>query len=92
MIRAAYTDKDLIIDILTQSFKNNKSVNYVVKQDKNRLKRIRVLMEYSFNLCWEFGEIYLTEDRNGVALILFPYLKKTTVKSIGWDLKLAVLE
>lgn len=38
MIKAVYTDKALIVDILTKSFDTNQSVNYIVKQDENRLK------------------------------------------------------
>ena len=35
MIKAAKSDKHLIVDILTKSFDDNKSVNYIIKQDKN---------------------------------------------------------
>jgi ribosomal protein S18 acetylase RimI-like enzyme len=90
MIQAAYKDKPLILDILTKSFDSNKSVNYVVKQDKKREKRIRKLMDYSFELCWESGEIYLTPDKKAVALILLPHNKKTSLKSIFQDLNLAI--
>ena len=41
MIKAAYSDKNLIVGILTDSFETNQSVNYIVKQDKERVKRIR---------------------------------------------------
>jgi hypothetical protein len=60
MIQAAYKDKYLVVDILTKAFDSNKSVNYVVKQDRKREKRIRKLMDYSFELCWESGEVYLS--------------------------------
>jgi hypothetical protein len=90
MIRATYRDKPLVLDILTKSFDTNKSVNYVVRQDKKRDKRIRVLMEYSFESCWEFGEIYLTDNRNGAALILYPHKKRATMHSIIWDVRLAL--
>jgi hypothetical protein len=66
MIQAKYSDKTLVVDILTQAFESNKSVNYVVKQDKKRQSRIRILMEYSFEVCWEFGEIYLADDKKRV--------------------------
>ena len=69
MIQAAYKDKYLIIDILTRSFDTNKSVNYVVKQDKKRESRIRKIMDYSFEACWASGEIFLTSDKKGVVLI-----------------------
>lgn len=89
MIKADYKDKTLIVDILTKVFDDNNSVNYVVKQDSKREKRIRKLMEYSFDICYLFGNVYLSEDRNACALTLFPDKQKTTLKSILLDLKLA---
>lgn len=88
MIRADYKDKELILDILTSSFDDNKSVNYIIKQDRKRVKRIRNLMDYSFELCYMFGHVFLSDDRTGCALIILPDKKKTTLKSILLDIKL----
>ena len=90
MRRADYSDKNLIVNILAKSFDNNKSVNYIVKQDKKRAVRMRELMEYSFDVCYLFGDIFLTDDRKGCALIVMPDKKKTTFKSIMLDAKLAL--
>lgn len=88
MRKAEYSDKNLIVDILTDSFETNQSINYIVKQDKKRLKRIRSLMDYSFEICYSFGEVFLSEDKSACALILFPDKKKTTLKSILLDIQL----
>lgn len=88
MIRADYKDKQLIIDILTKSFEDNKSVNYIIKQDSKRIDRIRNLMDYSFEVCYMFGDVFLSDDRTGCALIVKPEKKKTTLKSILLDIKL----
>lgn len=90
MIKAYYADKTIVLDILSESFDLNKSVNYVAKQDKDRLKRIRNLMDYSFEMCYLFGDIYLSEDKTGCLLVLYPDKKKTTLKTILLDLKLAI--
>ncbi|HYF66715.1 MAG TPA: GNAT family N-acetyltransferase [Ohtaekwangia sp.] len=89
MRRAEQKDKRLVVDILSKSFDKNKSVNYVVKQDANRQDRIRSLMEYSFNTCLSFGEIWISDDNMACALLLFPETKKTTLRSILWDVNLA---
>lgn len=89
MIKANYNHKSLIVDILSKSFDENKSVNYVIKQDRNRKERIRRLMEYSFEICFLFGEIYLNEDKSGCALVLYPEKKRTTLKTLLLDVKLA---
>ena len=61
MIQAQHADKALVIDILCKSFDQNKSVNYIVKQDSRRKQRIRILMNYSFEVCYRFGNVYLSE-------------------------------
>ena len=88
MIKATYQDKDRVVDILAESFNDNQSVNYIVKQDKKRNQRIRKLMAYSFDICYLYGEVYLTNDKSGCALILLPDKKKNNLKSILPDIKL----
>ena len=45
-------------------------------------------MAYSFEVCYRFGEVYLTEDKKACALILFPH-KKRSLSAILLDLDLA---
>lgn len=47
-------------------------------------------MDYSFELCHDSGEIYLTPDEKGVALIFLPYKKKTSLKSVWRDIVIAL--
>ena len=86
MIKACYSDKAFITRILVDSFYENSSVNFIIKQDGKKMKRIKGLMNYSFDLCFHFGEIFYSEDRKGCALILFPD-KKKLLKSTLLDLK-----
>ena len=88
MIRAEYNDRSRVVDILTTSFDDNKSVNYIIKQDNKRVNRIKKLIEYSFDMCYYFGDVFLTDDKKGCALILLPDKKKTNLKSILLDIKL----
>lgn len=90
MIEATYADKNTVVDILARSFEDNKSVNYIVKQDAHRKQRICLLMAYSFDVCHSFGRVVLSEDGQACALVLFPDKKKTTLHSILWDIKLVV--
>ena len=90
MIRASKEDKKRVIDILASSFDDNKSVNYIIKQDPKRVQRISALMAYSFDICQAFGDVFLSDDKNGCALILLPDKKKTTFRSISLDVKLAI--
>ncbi|MCH5720406.1 hypothetical protein [Niabella hibiscisoli] len=72
MQKATRNDKALIVDILTKAFSDNKSVNYIIKQDQRRAERIRELCHYSFEICLRFGEIFISEDGVACALTLFP--------------------
>ncbi len=90
MIRAEYKDRNRIINILAKSFDDNKSVNYIIKQDKKRVERMKKLMEYSFEVCYLFGDVFLTDDKKGCALILLPDKKRITLRSILLDVKLVI--
>jgi ribosomal protein S18 acetylase RimI-like enzyme len=87
MDKANYNDKSRVVDILTQSFKDNTSVNYIIKQDKNRLQRIEELMNYSFKLSNKFGKTYVSNDNKACAIIIYPDKKRTTLKSMLWDIQ-----
>jgi len=90
MIKANISDKQLIVDILADSFQENQSVNFIIKQDKRKATRIRALMDYSFEICSLFGEVYLSDNKKGCALIIYPDKKRTTLRSIYLDLKLTI--
>lgn len=87
MIVATKGDKDDIVEMLTGAFLNNKSVNYIVGRAGDR-KQMRALMDYSFEICKMFGEVYITEDRQGCALILYPQQKRFALRAVWLDLKL----
>ena len=89
MLKAENEDKDWITETLTKSFIDNKSVNYIVKQDARREKRLKALMDYSFEMCRFFGEVYVSDDKKACALLLFPDHKKTTFRTLLLDTQLA---
>lgn len=68
MIKADKTHKEKVVEILSECFETNKSVNWIVKQDSKKKERIRDLMDYSFETCIDSGQIYLTEDLTGVII------------------------
>ncbi|MDX2001788.1 MAG: GNAT family N-acetyltransferase [Chitinophagales bacterium] len=88
MKRANIEDKDLVVDMLLKSFDSNLSVNYIIKQDGRRRRRLEELMSYSFDVCRLFGDVFLSDDNRACALILYPDKKKATARSTWLDLKL----
>lgn len=87
MIKAKPGDKNLICGLLASSFADNPSVNYVIAQNSGRPQRIVALMAYSFERCMRFGEVWLSDDRNGCALLLFPHKKHGLLYSAWLDIK-----
>jgi len=89
MITATSADRHIVIDILTSSFDTNKSVNYIIKQDNHKVRRIQRLMDYAFHMCLRFGHVFLSDDKKGCALMIYPEKKQNTFQTLIWNLKLA---
>lgn len=87
MTKAINISKSNVINILTQSFLDNKSVNYIIRQDGKKQQRIQTLMGYSYNLCSEFGKVYVNENSKACALVIYPDKKRISIKSILWDMR-----
>ena len=88
MIKANPHKKLLIVEILSKAFEENRSVNFIVRQDNKKRQRIRSLMQYSLDVCSLFGEVWLSEDRKASALVLYPASKKTTLTSVWLGIQL----
>ncbi|WP_158856387.1 GNAT family N-acetyltransferase [Lunatibacter salilacus] len=85
MRKATQKDRSKIVDILLKSFRKNKSVNYIAGEKE---KKIRYLMEYSFDSCMDTGEVFISDDGYACAMIQFQDRKKFTLKSTYLDIKL----
>lgn len=86
--KANRNDKDRVVELLTLSFKDNLSVAYLTGAGTGTDHRIRRLMAYAFELCLRFGVVWLTEKKDGCALVLYPHLKGFSVFAIWLDVKL----
>ncbi|HET7733491.1 MAG TPA: GNAT family N-acetyltransferase [Paludibacter sp.] len=67
MKRAKFEDKDVVVGILTKSFKDDPHINFLLEKSKNKNK-LRIIMKYVFDESFNKGEIYLNEDNTAVAL------------------------
>ena len=82
--------KQKIINVLSLSFDDNPSINFVAKQDKHRKRRIRDMMDYCFEVCLERGIVFISEDNSACALILKSETNMHWIKSVQLDLKFAI--
>ena len=88
MIKANASNKVRIIDILTRSFDDNKSTNWVVKSDKKRISRIRKLMVYAYDLCKMQEGVFISDDNKGAIIFDLPKTSKYNftrlIKDVGF--------
>lgn len=82
--------KKRIIEILATSFKENKSTNFVIKQDHKKEKRLRTLIKYSIYYGEKFGEVHLSEDQSACYITIDTSKKKVTLGSMLWDIRLII--
>jgi len=81
-------EKKLVIEIITEAFLENRSVNFVIRQDDKRTQRIESLVKYSYNLCKKDGEVYCHDHT--VALINYPHTKRKLFFSMIQDIQLVI--
>lgn len=82
------TDKQIVLDILFETFSKNKASFEVVKQDRYKDKRFKRLLKYSYFFSERFGKIYLSDDKKACALIIDSEQKTTTIRLVFWYIKL----
>jgi ribosomal protein S18 acetylase RimI-like enzyme len=85
MKRATLADADRVKNILLVSFKNDPHVNFLLEESKNE-RKLNILIDYVADQTFRRGEIYLSDDDNGVALWDFERNEKMTLHSIWRNL------
>jgi len=90
MRKATKADRKLVVDIISNSFEDNLSVNWVIKNDRKRMKRISVLAEYAFNTVLRKDGIYVSSDEEGVIMFYKQNAYKETFADYIDQAKLAL--
>ena len=67
---------------------DNKSVQYILKENGTKSTLIKKLMVYSFNVGLKFGDIFVSDDGLSCAIMMFPNRRKNVVYSTYQDTKL----
>ena len=89
MIKAEIKDRELAIEILTQSFIDvmiPNSINFVVKNDANRSKRLRFLMAYQFDITMMLGSVFFSDDKKACVLYIDQW--KNSLRKLFLEVKL----
>jgi len=88
IIKASRSDKDKVVELLRLSFKENLSVHFLVGSKPGRDRRLRRLMGYAFEMCFRYGEVWMSEQKEACALVLYPHFKGFSLYAICLDLYL----
>lgn len=93
MIRATHTDKELVVGILVEAFEplnEDNSINLIVRHDKNRKRRMHLLMGYLFDKAMRSGEVFLSDNRASCLLISYKEKEVFSWASLKSDVQLAL--
>lgn len=91
MRRGTRSDKKLVVGILVTAFeslKEDNSINFIIRNDKKRLKRLYYLMNYLFERAILFGDVFINDQENACIIFNYPDQIKPSWKSFLLDLKL----
>lgn len=89
MIKATKQEKDIVLEILHSAFFNvliPNSINFTIKKDCKRHERLMALMDYQFKMSMKYGEVFISDDKNGCVL----YIDKiySSLQKISWEIEL----
>ncbi len=93
LIRATNSDRTLVVGILVEAFEplhEDNSINFIVRKDKNRRKRLRLLMGYLFDKAMRSGEVFLSDNRAACLLISYKNKEVFSWSSLASDLNLVI--
>ncbi|MDV3769046.1 hypothetical protein CMU26_05765 [Elizabethkingia anophelis] len=77
-------DYPRIEEILTNAFRENKSVNYILKKEGENLL-ISKLISYSIFKGYSFGDIWLNETKTACVICIDPKKERITLESLKKD-------
>ncbi len=88
MRKANKADKAVVTGLLSRSFADNLSFQFMTGDGPEKVKKLQALMGYAFEVCTSFWEVLLSEDSKACALLVYPEKKKTNLRSLMLDLDL----
>lgn len=90
MVLVTIKDKTELVNIISETFDANPSVNIVVDDKGNRRKRIKLMAEYAFIKALNRDGAYLSENKKGIALFYHSNYGKSNLKEFLYELRFAL--
>ena len=88
---APYSSKKKAVNIITQTFDANPSVNIVIGSKGNRTKKISRLAYYAFEKAFNRKGVFLSDNKQGVALCFRSDLGSVRFKELIYELRFAAV-
>lgn len=86
MRKATKNDIPKLVEILTESFREDQSVKYVLKHKKS----LPQLFHYSIAKGFLFGDVWIKKDLTACAILIDPKKKRFSLQSVWIDLRFRV--
>jgi len=90
MTFASIKDKKDLINIITETFDANPSVNILIGIKGNRRKRLELMAKYAFIKALNRDGAFISENKKGIALFYRSNYGKSNLKEIFYEIRFAL--
>ncbi|MCK5401764.1 MAG: hypothetical protein KAJ28_09020 [Flavobacteriaceae bacterium] len=90
MRKAAKSDMNLVVNIITETFYKNPGVNWLIKKRGTRKKKIRKLAQYAYIKSYMRDGVYISSNGKGVALCYKFNSYKFSFTELWYELRFAL--
>lgn len=90
MPKANSIQKDRVLEVLSNSFRNNPSVDSVINSQRDKLSQINSLVNYAYWKARNRDGVFISENERGVALCFRSDLKRFSLNELFAELSLAM--
>lgn len=88
MYQAKLVDRSIVIQILTRSFDQNPTLNFLIRKGSDRSKHISAIAEYAF--AYRRNGVWLSDSRKGVGICFRPSIRRQDLKDIYYLIRMLV--
>ena len=85
--KASRADKDRVLQILTEAFWHDPHINWFSGNGPHKARRIRTMMSHVFEAALARGDVYISHDREAVAIWRNAKEKRFSLTSLWENLK-----
>ena len=91
MKKATRTDKPHMLQMLESAFCDVPGVNWVTGKGRDQAKKRRLLLDYSLELTFQQGEVWISDDGQATMLLFKWHQRKQSLYTIWLQCKIAFL-